>query len=77
MVESLKSIASGLKKPAFVFAKVRGMTNFDRDEAAAILTVLPRLMNQMIVQILLDGELDGTLVYERLGFGGSDRARIG
>ncbi len=59
MIESIKTLGAGLKKPDFVFAKVQGMT-YDRDEAAAILTVLPRLMNQMIVQILLDGDLEGT-----------------
>lgn len=57
MVAALKAIAAPLKKPLYTRAKVRGMT-FDHEEASAILTVLPRLMNQMIVQILLDGDLD-------------------
>ena len=39
-----------------------GMTSSDHEEAAAILTVLPKLMNQMIVQLLLDDENKGTLL---------------
>jgi hypothetical protein len=38
--------------------KVKGMTDVERSEASSILTVLPKLMNQMIVQILLDSELE-------------------
>jgi hypothetical protein len=58
MVQSLMTIAGGLKKPDFVFAKVPGMSFTHQEEAAAILTVLPRLMNQMIVQLLLDDNLE-------------------
>jgi hypothetical protein len=58
-METLHDIASKLKRPAFVNQiKITGMTEDQKKEAATILTVLPKLMNQMIVQILLDSELE-------------------